>query len=108
MKTKMPSDEVGSPSSSPTRLCSQKPQFWPPVAVGKRPSWVTTPRTKTCWPLPLPLAGANGERWVRPSAASPTEPCTSPMVRIGVTVMVSVQASVCGSASLLLAVISTG
>ena len=60
----------------------------------KNPRWIApadvlvivfskmTPRTATVWPAPLPVAGANVERWVLPSAVSATAPWTSPIVRI--------------------------
>ena len=61
---------------------------------------VMTPRTSYSVELvPLPLAGASGDRSVRPSSSPAVRPCTSPIDSTLVACTVSVQVAVPPSAS---------
>ena len=61
---------------------------------------VMTPRTSYNWELvPLPLAGASGDRSARPSSSSPVRPCTSPIDSTLVACTESVQVAVSPSSS---------
>ena len=97
MKTKIPSDVVGSPSARAAASCRKKPYCVAPADVRARVFWVTTPRTKY-WRLDelLPVSGASAERWAGPTSRSDTEPCTWETRRTGCTETVVAQVPVCG------------
>src|SRR6266511_300266 len=78
MKTKIPSELVGSPSSVPSRLCRKKPNWLAPLVVRASVRWVMTPRTSYSVLLP-----ASGEPSVRGFSVSSVEPWTSPMLSTG-------------------------
>src|SRR5688500_11993710 len=65
------------------------------------------PLITTVWPALLPVGGAKGERWVKPLAAGPTEPWTTPIGVMPVIVTVNEQIAVWGVASSFDAVTST-
>ena len=54
--------------------------------------------------MPLPLAGASGDRSVLPFSVSSVWPCTSPTVSTAVTCTVSAQVAVVPSVSVLVTV----
>src|SRR6266511_2279387 len=78
MKTKIPSELVGSPSSVPSRLCRKKPNWLAPLVVRASVRWVMTPRMSYSVLLP-----ASGEPSVRGFSVSSVEPWTSPMLSTG-------------------------